>query len=30
MSPADVEVEYVAHGGILQYVLCQRAAQMKP
>jgi aconitate hydratase len=24
------EVEYVAHGGILQYVLRQRAAQMKP
>jgi aconitate hydratase len=24
------EVEYIAHGGILQYVLRQRAAQMKP
>jgi aconitate hydratase len=24
------EVEYVAHGGILQYVLRQRAAQRKP
>ena len=23
------EVEYIAHGGILQYVLRQRAAQMK-